>query len=279
MNESASSYSDAECREELDRLFPRGPAGPDVLEELAPAGWETSPLVAVFHPSVEQVYEETARIHRNLQSLKKAGQPATPEPTLAEIAKEYRPTPIETEREVRELMGMCLWDVFSDNHDVVAPDGRILDLGSFRASGGFLAEWINDHVGRREYVYLGTIWVADRADLTPVYELIFRRLKKRDLDWKYAFPQLHLIDFRPLREALDKDRGNEWEDYDPEKAWAKEKEAKRHDEEVARMRETIEEGNREAMAAARHNPPPKTVVAYQNVYGRLPEGWPPGSGE
>ena len=40
--------SEAELLAEFDRLFPHGFAGPDVLQELAPAGWESSPLAAVF---------------------------------------------------------------------------------------------------------------------------------------------------------------------------------------------------------------------------------------
>jgi len=34
---------------------------------------------------------------------------------------------------------------------------------------------------------MGGFWVSERADLTPVYELIFRRLKVQSLDWRYRF--------------------------------------------------------------------------------------------
>ena len=51
---------------EFAALFPNGWAGPDVLAELAPHGWERSPLLTVCHPSVQQVYEETVRMHRNM---------------------------------------------------------------------------------------------------------------------------------------------------------------------------------------------------------------------
>jgi hypothetical protein len=183
------SYGDDELAAEFDRLFPHGWAGPDVVRELAPGGWENSPLAAVFHPSLDQVYEETLRFHRNLASLRKPDDPRPPPPgpTRAEVAADYRETPIETAREVAELVGRCLWDVFSDNHEVVAPDGRVLDLGSFRASGGFLADLLNRQTGGDGYDYLdfymGTSWVARRADLGPVYRLIFRRLRARELDW------------------------------------------------------------------------------------------------
>src|SRR5207237_6283115 len=50
---------------------------------------------------------------------------------------------------------------------------------------------------RERYIhfYMGSFWVSERADLTPVYEMIFRRLKDRLLDWRYRLPRLHLIEF------------------------------------------------------------------------------------
>jgi hypothetical protein len=46
----------------FDRLFPHGFSGADVLAEIAPQGWKHSPLLACFHPSVEQVFEERVTI-------------------------------------------------------------------------------------------------------------------------------------------------------------------------------------------------------------------------
>ena len=72
MEEFASnSYSEAELTAEFDRLFPDGFAGPDVLQELAPAGWDNSPLLVVFHPTAEQIYEESRRLHANLEAFRK----------------------------------------------------------------------------------------------------------------------------------------------------------------------------------------------------------------
>src|SRR5262245_20304809 len=84
-----SSYSEAELTTEFDRLFQEGFAGPDVLQELAPAGWERSPLLAVFHPSLEQVQEEMLRLHGNLTELRKPDErrPLPPAPSFEEIAR------------------------------------------------------------------------------------------------------------------------------------------------------------------------------------------------
>jgi hypothetical protein len=155
--------SDDELDALFARLFPAGWAGDDVLSEIAPAGWEASPLLATYHPSLEQVYGEACQFHGNIQALRRPDdeRPVDPEPTFEAVRAEYRPTPVDTAREVRELVGKCLWDLFSDNHDVIAADGRSVDLGSFRASGGFLADLLNRQAGSFEYdymdFYMGTI--------------------------------------------------------------------------------------------------------------------------
>ena len=281
IDNDTSSYSAADLHAEFDRLFPQGFAGPDVVQELAPAGWENSPLLATHHPSLAQTYEEALRFHRNLGKLRRPDdqRPARAEPTLEEIAREFREHPIEAEQEMRELVGQCLWDIFSDSHEVVGPDGRVLDLGSFRGSGDFLADVFNRQVGARHYdymiFYMGTIWLAQRADLTPVYQMIFRRLRFHRLDWIYHFPRLHAIDFRPLKEALNQKNEPEWLSYSPSEALAKEVEQQEHDRELAEFRESLDEGYREAVEEALHAPPPTTVIAYESIYGCFPRGWPP----
>ena len=255
--------SERECVAVFATLFPRGFAGEDVIAEIAPEGWERSLLLAVFHPSVEQVYRESVALHRNIERLagSRRTRPPAPEPTLEEIRAEWRDEPIDREREVRELVGRCLWDVFSDSHDVIAPDGRQVDLGSFRGSGGFIADVLNEETGTRQYnymdFYMGTICVHDRADLTPVYAMIFRRLARHGSDWHYSFPQLHIIHFEHDDEGGD---------------LAERMERERQRAETDRI---LEEGHREALEAAKDRPPPPTVEAYRQVYGEFPRGWPP----
>ena len=220
-------------------------------------------------------------MHRNLLKLRGPDyqRPVPPEPTLDEIARDFRERPIAADQEVRELVGQCLWDVFSDSHEVIGPDGRVLDLGSFRGSGDFLADVLNRQVNKRQYdymsFYMGTIWVDQRADLTPVYRLIFLRLHGRRLDWIYHFPRLHAIDLRPLKDALDQKHEPDWLNYSPSEALAKEAEKKEHDQKLAEFRESLDEGYREAVEQALNAPPPPTVQAYAAVYGSFPRGWPP----
>lgn len=316
------TLADDELRAEFAALFPHGWAGADVLAELAPGGWADSPLAAAFHPTPERVHEEAVRVHRNLAALRRPDSPPPPPgPTLAEIAAGHGDGPVEAERECQELVGLCLWDVFSDNHEVVAADGRRLDLGSMRAGGGFLAGVLNARGGppprprpapddfeavmtggaamtpglaamvadmKREmfgdggYTYLdfymGTRTLADRADLVPVYAMIFRRLRGRGMDWVYHFPRLFAVDLRPLKEALDeRERGDDpgFAGYDPSAAFEQEQADRERDAELADLRESLDDGHREAVAAARGADPPATVRAYTAVYGHPPDGWPP----
>lgn len=280
-------YSDQECLALLERMFPQGLGSEEVLRELAPEGWASSPLVAVFHPSVERLYEEALRVHRNIESLRPAERRGeSPEPTLESVRASHRETAVEPGTECRELLAECLWDVFSDNHEVLAADGRLVALGSFRGSAALLAEFANQERGGRRYDYMdffmGTIWVSGRADLTPAYVLIFRRLQSESLDWVYHFPRLHLVDMRPVLDALKEQGADEpdWAAYSPSEAFAAEQEEREHEADVQRLRDELDDAYRSAAEKAAAGPPPPTVQAYRLVYGRLPPGWPPcSSGE
>ena len=144
-------WAEGELKAEFAALFPHGWAGPDVLAEPAPGGWAGSPLSAVDHPTLEQVYDEQVRMHRNLAAhplRKPDAPPPAPERTVEEVRAGCGDAPVEEVRECRALVGLCLWDIFSDSHEVISDDRRVLSLGSFRGSGGFLADVLNTQGGR-----------------------------------------------------------------------------------------------------------------------------------
>jgi hypothetical protein len=268
----------------FDELFPHGFASADVLAEIAPEGWEHSPLLACFHPSVEQLFEERVALHRNLEEWrqlrrKRKGETTVthePEPTIDDVRREYEPLPVNEEDEVTELVGLSLWDVFSDNHDVIATDGRLADIGSFRAVGAFLDEYLTrSEEGRTDgdYLtfYLGTIWISRRADLQPVCAMIFRRLKAAGADWVYHFPELGIVDLG----ASDDDTDKPNKAYSLSEAAVAELNAQQRRAEVERFRAELREANARAREEAMDLPPPATVRAYRQVYGRDPRGWPP----
>jgi hypothetical protein len=279
--------TEAQCWTLFTRLFPGGLGDGPLLEELAPAGWEHSPLLRAYHPTIEQLYEEAVRIHANIRSLRAAGGQARedPPPTLEGVPRCRREEPVRPGEECADLLGRCLWDLFSDNHEVFTNEGTLVDLGSFRASAGFIADFCNRcqapeglATGGRDYMdfYMGTIWVARRADLTPVYALIFRRMRPLGLDWRYVHPRLSLVDLSGLRDSLESGDKPEWVGYDPSRAVGREFEDRKRQQELAELQESLDNGYRESIEVARRNPPPRTVQAYRQVYGRWPAGWPPG---
>jgi hypothetical protein len=72
---------------------------------------------------------------------------------------------------------------------------------SGRSAAGFIADHLNRQPKAGECCYdyldfyMGTFAVSQRADLTPVYEMIFRRLKETPFTWRYRFPEVGLVDF------------------------------------------------------------------------------------
>lgn len=269
---NTDSLSWKECRELFNNLFSNGFTGEDVKRDIVPEGWAHSPLKKVFHPSPEQRYKEYIQMKHNISEL--TGEENEIE-TFEQFEAEYEDTPVDPERELTELVGLCMWDVFSDNHDVIAPDGRITDLGSARGSAGFIADWISEQQnGLRGYnymdFYMGTRLVSQRADLTPVYRMIFNRLQSRECDWRYHFPQLYLIN--PNKDKSDSENP---EDYDPGKAMVDELNEENKMQKHKKLKDEIEQMNREAAEEAAQNDPPSIVSAYAEVYGYLPKGWPP----
>lgn len=275
MNENC--LTDKESILFLEALFPSGLVDIDVQKELVSDGWDHSPYKAVFHPPPEQRYEEYIQIRRNLKKLSKkhtSGEDYDKEPDFEEFCRDLKDHPVEPDRELTELMGLCLWDIFSDSHEVISPDGRIVDLGSQRGSAAFIAKWLNKKQEAGNYTYLdfymGTAMISQRADLTPVYRIIFQRIYKAGGDWIYHFPRLYLV--RPPKDEKPPD---EPETYDPAKAVTEEIEKKEKEKKNRELEEMIRQGNREAAEEAAQGEPPRIVVAYKDAYGHFPDGWPP----
>ncbi len=199
----------------LTQLFPGGLEDSALIRELAPEGWEESPLRRVFHQTVDQVYEEAVRIHTNLQKFFPAGARAheAAPPSFHEIRRDYREELVRPREECADLVGLCLWDIFSDNHEVFTAEGVLVDLGSFRGAAGFIADFRRmgsesggGGRGTWDYMdfYMGTALVGERADCTPVYELIFRRMKRLGLDWRYVHPRIDVVELGSLDDFQEK---------------------------------------------------------------------------
>lgn len=225
MTENASEMTRDQALSVLDSLFPAGPTGSDVVEDLREEGWHGS---------------------------------------SADLAR---------------AVGEGLWSVFSDNHDVLAPDGRIVSLGSWRGSGGEIAEFLNARVSGCSFDYLdfymaGQFESGGENGIGAIQRMLFRRLRARGFDWRYSFPRIYIVRF-PRREPVDDPADPAWKGYSPDEALRREAEEDRRRAEEAETDEHLARLNREAVERARRLPPPGVVRAYRAAYDRDPAGWPP----
>lgn len=274
------------AKQALDRLswlFPTGLKDPGLLAAVCPEGWEKSPLRLAFHPTAEQRYREhlswlRSPIHEVIRK-RKGNSKAPPTPSFEDfLASEKEgdrsPSWLKPEDEWLELLGSCLWDILSNNHKLLTPTGKAIDLGSFRAVSGLIDEFIEGgplsddwDLGDCTRFYMGTSMISSRTDLSPVHLLIFRRIKQLGYDWKYYFPRIHLIRFH--NESSDP------MNYDSSEAFAETEEFRKQDEDERKQRDAMARDLAAAKNRALDKPPPGTVRAYQEVFGKDPPGCPP----
>ena len=91
------------------------------------------------------------------------------------------------------LIGLCLWDILSDNHDLILPDGRVVHLGSFKGAAGLISDfvaggWPMDFRSGEDYLDL----------VCSCFARIFRALRcaDRDLGCCWARRKEHGIKYR-----------------------------------------------------------------------------------
>lgn len=156
---------------------------------------------------------------------------------------------VDPDRQVVERLASALWGTFSHHRAVLDAHGNRFDLGSWRAA----AELIADTVNRRfptlvppiRYMdcYMGVLLGDERrAGSAPLYAWIFSILRDAGCDWVYTYNgdagcNEHRLQRRELSAALSR----AYEEYAGRSVYA---------------------------------PLPAIVAAYQQIYARLPEGWP-----
>jgi hypothetical protein len=171
-------------------------------------------------------------------------------PRLRELSEETGPGGApRSDRDMVERLASALWGVFSHHRAVVDGQGAHYDLGSWRAAAELISDIVNCHypqVGppiRYMDCYMGVLVGEDhRRVARPLHRWIFERLHDAGCDWFYS--------------------------YSPDAQFADRRE---------RMRElssALARAYQENAAGAVYAPLPSIVAAYQDVYGRLPEGWP-----
>ncbi|MFB6278558.1 MAG: hypothetical protein ABEK75_03560 [Salinibacter sp.] len=277
MHDGRPTHDEAACRTFLAGLLPDTRAA--LREELAPEGWADSPLADyVFSAPDEQESQARDAMEAVNEMLEDAGEDPVDDDVqelMFEHMHQRDPSPDVGDTGACDVIGMALWDVFSDNHDVVDPDGVAYHLGSFRGSAGTIAEVLNETYGlgrRYTYIdfYMGASLAEDDEPFRSVYEWIFRRLYERDCDWHYTFPRLYLVSFDTEEDTPDDPAA-----YDPAASVERNLEREEKEEEIEELREELDRMHREAVETATEEPPPLVVQAYETVFGEWPSGWPP----
>lgn len=262
--------SKAECTALLSKIF----LPPDALiSKFAPDSWERSSLFVAKYPSPQERYERNLQMHRNIESLAKKAGRSLPEPRLEDFENEPLPISESPLEDLLDLLGDCVWSVFSENHDVLAIDGAVYHLGSWRGSGRFIADFINEHYpvnGKYGYLdfYMGLLYDEDRAKCASIFRYIFEVLKQEGCDWRYSFPGTGVVSFAQPPQA-----GADPANYDPAAALQAEMEYEAKQREVADLQARLDKEREEEMEAARYKAPPAAVQAYRDIFGKWPEGW------
>jgi hypothetical protein len=187
----------------FNNLFPLGLAGEDLMEALAPNGWDHCEL-RFHHPSLEQAYadfiERKAWLKAHFRDLpqKTKQKVRVHYEAYDKIPFEYSSTPYKPEEELKEMVGRCLWDIFSYHNWVIKK--KAFELGSFAGSAKCIDLFDRPQGNGRHYTkyYMGSVWIKNYVDLSPVYRLLFSRLKALECLWIYGIeePGLATFDWR-----------------------------------------------------------------------------------
>jgi hypothetical protein len=251
---------------------------PELLQTVAPDGFVNSSLTLIFHPTPEQQYEEYCRMSKNIAGLQKTlEQQADIKPAISfeEFIKDLKNEPVDEQYEIVSIFGDCIWNIFSNNHTVFNENAESYDLGSWRGTGRFIADVINKLqlvTGKSfDYIdfYMGSIFAKERADLTPVYQFIFKRLKAKQLDWQYSFPRMGLFSFNKEEDVKD-----DIENYNPAEAVKTHLEKEQQQNEINKLQQNFDEIYKAEYEEARYKKPSPEVMAYYNVYHHYPKGHP-----
>jgi len=186
--------------------------------------------------------------------------------------------PEEWDKSFVYLIGIAIWDIFSNNHEVISPHYKVYDIGSWRGSGQTISEIINDNFSENEsYGYLdfymgGFLHVDNDFSLLKIYEEIFRVLKELKCDWNYSFPRTYLVDFKESDSDNEKDNNMENLFYDPNESIEKELAKKKRKEQLNEFQKELDKDFQRRLEKAKKEPLPEIIRAFINVYGYMPKG-------
>jgi hypothetical protein len=274
MSDDSLHKTDSECTEILKYIFNDALS---LYQKLAPTGWISSDFIQFLHPTPKQQLEEHKLTTENINRFLRKEKGKEKDNFDISSFKQDELTGIHEFEEFLYVLGLTVYDIFSNNHDVVGFDKKSFDLGSLRGSGHFIADFLNENYNnptkKYEYMdfYMGTIWIKSRGDLTPFYEYVFLKLKEFQCDWNYFFPRLFLIEPKKI---FDSSEVQDYSNYKPELAVLNELGLLEEDQQAKKLQEDFDKAFEDEYEKAKYKPLNKIVKAYKNVYGVLPNGHP-----
>ncbi len=262
--------TDNQCFEMLRKIFSDRN---ELLFKIAPNGWINSEFIKIFHPTGEQQYYEHKQLSEQINRLK-SNSGNLDIPDLNSFQQDSLEN-INVQEEFDYTLGLCVYDIFSNNHTVYDQDGIVFNLGSMRGSGLFMSNFFNLELDtlQKSYdymdFYMGSIWVNKRADLSPFYEYIFSKLKLNYCDWQYEFPRLYTI----APQKIEENKGDH-QTYHPNDAVLEQIAEEQKEKENDAFLEMLDKQFEDDFEDAKYKPLPPLVQAYKRIYGSLPEGHP-----
>lgn len=151
----------------------------------------------LLSPSVEQLFEQRVTGHRNLEERRRLAGAARARrrsnrgrnATLDGCTPRVRTVVVNHRRRKSPSWSDCVCGTTSRTTTMsLPPTGVSPTSDHFGGAGAFLDEYLRrDQEGWSDGDYMlfyrRTIWISRRADLMPVYAMIFRRLKAAVADW------------------------------------------------------------------------------------------------
>jgi len=173
------------------------------------------------------------------------------------------------------LIGIAIWDIFSNNHDVVSADNKIFYIGSWRGSGSTISEVINHNFKTNEsygYLdfYMGSFYqIDDAVSLKEIYKAIFAHLKDTGCDWFYAYPRMYAIDLNQNKQESTQDNLL----YDSNIALENEMKNKERKEKMKAFQDQLDDDFKKRKEKMKKEPLPDIIQAFKSIYNYLPTGW------
>ncbi len=159
--------------------------------------------------------------------------------------------PINSSKSFVYVIGVAIWDIFSNNNRVISQNNKVYYLGSWRVSGDHIGEVIEENFKKEPFYdymdfYKGSIYqLPKEIDLILIYEEIFKLLHQNNCDWQYASSGLLTTEIKNGKTTLTNTENNS-------------------------LINSLKASYNKIIEKLDKNPTQIAIKAYKKVYGNLP---------